>query len=250
MPAWMRSPTFAAHRGLPALSIDWGPWAAGMAAAQDNRGKRVAQRGLRSLPPDRALALLGRLIGSGATQVAVMDIDAERMAAAWPHMASLPILAELFNESKPAGPAASVPDPSPVAAPVPAAVSPLDALLAADPTQRPAVLEDYLREQTARVLQLVVSDVDPRQPLNRMGIDSLMSVELRNHIEADLKVSVQLVSFLEGSALKDLSKIILEQIDARSSEPDRLMQAMQQIEHMSDEEVEALLAQKRQQHAK
>jgi acyl carrier protein len=50
------------------------------------------------------------------------------------------------------------------------------------------VLEQYVREQVAQVLRLTPSRVDSATPLRSFGIDSLMSLELRNRLEQGLKL--------------------------------------------------------------
>jgi acyl carrier protein len=159
-----------------------------------------------------------------------------------------PAAAAPVSETKPESraPKSAVPETKPESRAPKSAAS--ETLLVAGPKERRRLMESYLREQTARVLQLAVADVDPRLPLTSMGIDSLMAVELRNHIEADLHVIVQLVRFLEGASLADLAKDLLlaESTERAAQDPQRLA-AKKQIEQMSDEEVEALLAEKRKQ---
>src|SRR5262249_1999400 len=62
--------------GLPALSINWGPWAeVGMAAADAKRGERVAQQGFGSIAPAQAVRVLEQLIQQERPQLAVVSID-------------------------------------------------------------------------------------------------------------------------------------------------------------------------------
>jgi myxalamid-type polyketide synthase MxaE and MxaD len=255
------------REGLPALSVNWGPWAdVGMAAAQANRGQRVAQHGVASIPPDAGVAILARLLASDAPQVAAIALDVARLVESWPAAAKMPLLARLLGRSHAAPPApartsaARPAAPAPTAAPPKPALSPAapaasaapptagsirERLLAAAGAERRKLLDDYLRVQTARVLQLSAADLDFRQPLNRMGIDSLMAVELRNILESELGVGVPLVTLLEGSSLADLSKSLLAELPAAAPDAARVAEAMAQLDSLSDEAVAELLAQKR-----
>jgi myxalamid-type polyketide synthase MxaE and MxaD len=259
------------REGLPALSINWGPWAeVGMAAAQANRGQRVAQHGITSIPPATGVAILSRLLAADAPQVAAIALNLARLVQSWPAAAKMPMLAGLLGKELPSSPmpaAARVSAPAAVAPRAPAASAPAptaaskspalhsasqpagsirERLFATAGAERRKVLDEYLRGQTARVLQLSAADLDFRQPLNRMGIDSLMAVELRNILESELGVGVPLVTLLEGSSLADLSKSLLAELAAAAA-PDaaRVAEAMTHVDSLSDDAVAELLAQKR-----
>jgi hypothetical protein len=49
-----------------------------------------------------------------------------------------------------------------------------------------------------------------------LGFDSLMAVELRNRVEADLEISLPLVDLLQGPSVAQLSGKLLEQVMAAS----------------------------------
>ena len=62
--------------GLPALTINWGPWGdIGAAATSRVIVDRIRQQGMQPIPPGDALSLFGRLLRSNAAQVAVLPID-------------------------------------------------------------------------------------------------------------------------------------------------------------------------------
>jgi aryl carrier-like protein len=94
-----------------------------------------------------------------------------------------------------------------------------DALLAVEPGKRQEALVSHLRQQVARVLGLAPSKLDVQQPLNRVGLDSLMAVELKNRIEVDLGIALPTVELLEGPSITQLATRLLNQLGAASTAP-------------------------------
>ncbi|MFY1632305.1 SDR family NAD(P)-dependent oxidoreductase [Solwaraspora sp. WMMB335] len=168
--------TLAQHRrarGLPATSVNWGPWADGGMAARlsDQQRQRLAGQGFRPLTADDATAALGRLLDAHAVQAGVFAVD-------WPaHLrqyggAAPPLLTRLgvIPAAAPTG-----------AAPTPATGGPRERITAAHPTERRQLLQEYVRDTAVTILGLPTSQpVNPQQPLRDLGLDSLMAVELRN----------------------------------------------------------------------
>jgi acyl carrier protein len=91
--------------------------------------------------------------------------------------------------------------------------SPRAALLAAPPHARRELAESYLRERISRVLGVPSERLDAHQSLNDLGIDSLMAVELRNHVQSQLGVSIPLAKLMQDPTLAQLAQVVLEQLD-------------------------------------
>jgi NADPH:quinone reductase-like Zn-dependent oxidoreductase/pimeloyl-ACP methyl ester carboxylesterase/acyl carrier protein len=164
---------------LPAISINWGPWSeVGLAAAQTNRGQRLAAQGLASLTPAEGLAALTHVLRQTSPLVAVMKFDVRRWSQLFPQAAELPLLRELV-----AGLAAGI---QPRAAGSPARA----ALFAAAPEARRGLLIQHLIEQIAQVLRADPARISPETPMPAMGMDSLMALELRNRLELSLGLSL------------------------------------------------------------
>ena len=154
-------------RGLPALAIDWGLFAGhGMGRTADDRG-RASERGVRSFTPEVGGQLLRRLLTVDVAQVGAVDLDVARWLAGDPAVARLERLAPLLADARPAADDA------------PALVAALrDAL----PSEQPHIVETFVREQAARVLRVRLDRLAVDQPLQDLGIDSVMGLELRNRL--------------------------------------------------------------------
>jgi myxalamid-type polyketide synthase MxaE and MxaD len=93
-----------------------------------------------------------------------------------------------------------------------------EALLARDPSEQHAVLLDYIRATTARILQLKPEEIDPDTPITGM-FDSLMTIELRNRIETDLKVSLPLSDMFQDLTIALICDRVRALLGAASAAP-------------------------------
>jgi NADP-dependent 3-hydroxy acid dehydrogenase YdfG len=184
----------ASHRraiGLPALSLDWGPWdEVGTAAA---RRRRLSGRGLFDfMRPADALAAMGGLLanGSAATraQVLVLPLDPSRWSETFPAVATPPLFSGVAAGRASHGGRHRA------------------AIKAAEREQRQPLMESYLLGEVAEVLGLSTTQFSVHEPLNQQGIDSLMAVELRNRIEHELQQPLSPVKLLGGASLTDLAE--------------------------------------------
>ena len=166
-------------QGLPALSIDWGPFSeVGLAAAQENRGARLLSRGIQSLTPHQGLEALGRLLSGSEAQVGVVPLNLRQWGAFHQVAAASARLRKLRKDSEQESHGGGG-DPE------------LLARLAAAPTGgRAALIAEQLRGQAARVLRIPAAELDANAPLTSLGLDSLMGLELRNHLESTFGLRV------------------------------------------------------------
>src|SRR5690606_2363502 len=73
-------------QGLPALSINWGPWAeSGMAAKlADVERQRMSEAGMAPLQTGQALEAMDYLLSVGSAQAGVFDLDWSRILKQYP----------------------------------------------------------------------------------------------------------------------------------------------------------------------
>ncbi len=181
-------------QGLPALSISWGPWAeVGMAATTRRKGS-LAQLGMRSLAPERATEALAPLLASGSSHAGVLSV---RWSALRQPAQARPFLALLQHEPSPSTQAAG-------------GRQPLRASLAsADDAARRRLIEDFLRAEAAASLGMEPALIAPTEALTMLGFDSIMALELRNRVQAQLPVQLPMVALLQTPTLKSLTAELL-----------------------------------------
>ncbi|MGB3201699.1 MAG: SDR family NAD(P)-dependent oxidoreductase, partial [Nodosilinea sp.] len=100
---------FRRARGLPGLSLNWGPWGeVGMAARLDAASQaRMAAQGIEPLTPGQGLLALEALLGVPAAQVAVLNVTWSRFLTQLPVGISLPLLRAFAPRSADPKPAPS-----------------------------------------------------------------------------------------------------------------------------------------------
>ncbi|MER7273822.1 type I polyketide synthase [Dactylosporangium sp. NPDC000244] len=185
-------------RGLPALSVGWGPWSAGMAAGLSPRLRaRIRDAGFAPLEPDPALAALDRLMAGPGGRYGVFCVDWSRYRAR--HRGGPAVDAD-------EQPGAVAPDGS----------EPLRRLRsdwpgAAAGARRGLVLR-YVRVMLAARLARPVADIGEDLQLQAAGLDSLVAVEVRGQIFRDLDVDLPLTGLLEGKALGALVDELLDRL--------------------------------------
>lgn len=186
-------------QGRPALSIQWGPWADSGMAAQAGRSDQIAARGMDLIPPDKGLEALGALLESKTTSVAVLD-------AHWPAL-----IAQFRSRRPPllervAGDAAA----SDIARDDKVDRAFLQELAPLGSRQRVERIRDYFARELARIMQIDSAGIDVNQPLNMLGLDSLMVVELKNNLEQRLDLTLPMAKFLEGPSVTGLAEAAAE----------------------------------------
>jgi microcystin synthetase protein McyG len=92
--------------------------------------------------------------------------------------------------------------------------------LATSPEKQQQLLEEYLIEQIAKVLGLAPSQLDVEQPLNTLGLNSLMLIQLVNRIKQDFAFDWSIKLLFEDMTLIDLAQQLQTQLGLFKSESD------------------------------
>ncbi len=245
----------AHHRqweGRPALTVNWGSWSeVGMAAAsREVAGRQWEALGMGWIDPPRGLRALERLLQGDVAQVAVLPVDWSKFFERVPVATAPRFLEEMAKQSESeallSGGSSDL----------------LKRLEDAEPGERQEVLLTEIRRQVAEVLGNDPSNLpDPHRPLHELGFDSLAAVELCNALGRALNKHLPPTMLFDYPTLDALSAHLVEDVlrfdsaeestalESAAAKPppdedagDFRAEALDQVEGLSDEDMESLIA--------
>jgi phthiocerol/phenolphthiocerol synthesis type-I polyketide synthase C len=235
----------AHHRqalGLPGLSVNWGPWAAiGMTSAEDR--EVLARIGVEAWTSEEGVDALAHLLQRDIPQVVAAKVDWLKFIPVYTAKLYRPFLEQVEAQSW----IESTPPPTQTAL--------VKQLKGTPPGDHRKVLTAYLQDEVAGVLGFETGyRPDPRQGFFEMGMDSLMAVELKRRVEANVRRSLPrtvafefptietLVDYLLRNVLSlDVSSTAFGETNTVKGERDKRTPSLAEIERLSADGVEALL---------
>ncbi|MBZ9642033.1 SDR family NAD(P)-dependent oxidoreductase, partial [Streptomyces sp. PSKA30] len=188
--AWLDA---LAHRrraeGLPAASIAWGPWSEVGAAPA---GPALT---LDPITPSEGLDALQALVVHNRAHTGVVHLDAQRVLEAYPGLSDIPYFADSLREAGSraddwAGPAG------------------IEAFRDAAAQK----VYERLVKRTAAIMGFGVRDLDDAVPLIHLGLDSLMTVRIRNAARQDFAVDLPVNFMLRGATLRQVGDAVRESL--------------------------------------
>ena len=241
----------ALHRrslGLPAASIDWGPWArTGRTAAVGlEREAQWRRGGFDTMPIEAALQALETISTSELAHVAVLPVDWHAFAASLVDGTAPPLYKRVLAAPPPRTHGElHVADRRNRSSAEPS----LDraSLLKLNDHDRRHSLETFLRSEAAAELGMPAADLDLDRPLSDEGFDSLMAVQLKNRLQSSLGVSAPVSLFVAGRSVKELAReveALLEEEPTTELHADPLSnpeELLANIDDLSDQQIDELL---------
>lgn len=182
-------------RGLPGLAVAWGAIAdAGVLARdQDTAAKLERISGIAAMRAAEALGYLGTLLAEGDAvppTVYCATIRPNAMLRAL-KLLQTPSFAGMFAAADSISADAGLD---------------LTGMIAGKPdAEARALVASLVATEVARILRLAAEDIDPARRLDELGMDSLMSIELRMGIETRFGVELPVVAINSGVSVNDLA---------------------------------------------
>ncbi|BBM86752.1 type I polyketide synthase [Candidatus Uabimicrobium amorphum] len=227
------------QKGLAATVINWGPWAEiGMAADLSKRGQDVwSTMGINTISPQQGRQMYQTINHLTQPQVIAMPIDWTKFAQTF---AEEPFFEKIVSVAK-----------TKMSHHEKQESKLLKELEEMPVTQRYDFLRNYVVTKAESILGL--SALDTTQPLQEMGLDSLMAIELKNTLEmsvgktlpATMLFNYPTIELIVSYIANDILDIEFaqEQDDTTPLESQKSDHA-EQVEQMSEDEAMELLNQK------
>jgi len=187
--------------GLAGTSIHWGPFAEiGLSALHDEQGQRMSHRGIESLTSAQGLVAFARLLERPRAEVAILRLSLHQWFDFYPHVASNPYWSELQREQN-----AGERTPS-------SRVTFRQILERKAATERLGLLEQHVLEHVGHVFRLDASRIDRLSSFKSLGMDSFLSLELRNRLEYSLGVRLSATLLFTYPNPASLSDYLLDRM--------------------------------------
>ena len=186
--------------GLPACSINWGPWSVGMGGT-NRTVQRLTHFGFTVFSPIEGLQILDEIASRNLTQTVAVSVDWKKVGAAWSGFRVPPIFATLQQAGS-----ADKSDQQ-------VSVQATEASDGRDQYEtgecKEAVFE-FLKEQILAFTVHEGSEVSTSTTLGELGVDSLVELELMLVLEAKFGVTFSPDSIGEDTSLADLVDVIMD----------------------------------------
>ncbi len=193
----------AHHRralGLPALSINWGPWAdVGMGSGVDESVTDLLESmGTSLIRPTDGDAILASLMTSDAAQVAVLPMEWARMVEAGVPGLDRPLLRSVIDQATAESTAVETNDSFALE------------LADLDEAGLNVVVRDRVRQTVAAVLGLDDDrQIDDHRTFTEAGMDSLMAVDLAGRLRRAAGVDVSATTTFDHPTVEALSQYVI-----------------------------------------
>ncbi len=234
--------------GLPALSVNWGVWSRIGAGERHGVADRAAKQGMGLIEPGSGLEALRIALGRPEPQLVIAPVGWARFAAQ--ANGNVP---RLFSELTGVAPRATVKPQTAVA------TNGLRTQVADAPiTRRKRIVHDHVARAAGQVLGIAADrQLDEHRPFHELGLDSLMAVELRDVLAREIGESLPATLLFDYPTLSTLVGFLLNRLSSGEAAQPMAPQpaadtdgsgaggdVVTEIEDMSDEDVDRLLAER------
>jgi len=250
--------TLAAARvaqGKRGLSINWGAWAGAGVAVERGVTARAREAGYGVIDPQGGFRALETALNGGRSQLIVFPADWPRFLSHFSRDGHLPaFLDNLAGNGVALQPARKDRGDAGAGFGNYTDTTFGDRLAALAPNQRRRLVIDQIRRDSARVLGLANLELVPNnKPLNELGLDSLMAVDLRNGLANTIGHNLPATLLFDYPTVNALAEYLSRSILGLEEAPEGAIRpssgsggsnVLDEIENLDEDEIDRLLQQR------
>lgn len=190
--------------GLTGTSIQWGTVSdVGLAASVQNRSERLKAEGVAPLTPEECTQLYDMIAQSDLSVAGAFRFDIQKWQKAYPS-ANKNLFYEFLRTDIQAEGEARENDKGQSNRDILSGISDIEV--------RITTLEDQLKDIVGKVVKLQPEDIHIKTTFKSLGIDSLMSIQLKNQLEKTYDTNLSVTAFWTHSNIRDYTRFLLEKI--------------------------------------
>lgn len=197
----------AHHRqalGLPALSLNWGPWSVGM-VEQLKLEQYYTRRGIELITPTAGMQTLGRVLSQPQAQLVAITANWSQASES---ASQLPPMFSLLGQEKQETEASTESSKGEL----------LQKLWQMEESARLPFMLAQAREIVGCVLQLEDADISEQEALVHLGMDSMMAIEIKTRVAANFLVEISVLELLQGISVAGLADRLLSLLQFEGGE--------------------------------
>ncbi|HUH72972.1 MAG TPA: SDR family NAD(P)-dependent oxidoreductase [Chitinophagales bacterium] len=197
--------------GLPGLAIQWGTVSdVGLAASAENRSDRLKEEGIAPLTPQECTQIFDQVYTNDAPIVGAFRFDISKWEQAYPSAAKNHFY-DILREN--------TPSESSISEEGTKELSQKEILADINDLElRTSTLENQLKAMVGKVVKLDPEDIHIKTTFKSLGIDSLMSIQLKNQLEKTYETALSVTAFWTHSNIRDYTRFLLEKIHLNTIE--------------------------------
>lgn len=220
--------------GLPALSINWGPWGEIGMATQLDLVEFFVKRGNYPISTVKGIEAFANVMSYNRPQVIVSPIVWSSCCQNNYSMGEYPAMLEDIAISL-----EGEQDSQRVQS---TEVNMIEQLKQFKGTEeRIQFIEAQLQDIVARVMLLNRSELTTEHSLTSLGLDSMLALELKARLDKAFQVNILVVDLMRDPTISNLARQLLEKVSIDLDMTEETVELLTELENMSEEEIAQIL---------
>ena len=185
------------QQGLPAQSINWGPWGEVGMAAETQAAKQAARRSVPTISLQQGLELFGHILNQNVNQIGVMPATLTQMRLLLPENTTF-ITPEITQQAA----VSSDQTKSTI----------IERLRVASSEERQDLMLAFLRELVSQAMMVPIDEVATDLNVMEIGLDSIMVMELVTKLDKALQINLFPREIFERPSIVALAEYLISQV--------------------------------------